>query len=137
MTRILPIECMNTRSYNFASKGRGKRGLAGQRMRRLENDLAVRLGVGRKLYNAVEHLVELGVIGLERQLLGHKVDGHGFDALELGQLVLKLARTVGAVDLVEFKLLFMVGSFPCFAAWVQAALVPWLVAIRRYGSCPG
>ena len=52
---------MNTRSYNFASKGRGKRGLAGWRKPGLENDLAVRLGVGRKLYNAVEHLVELGI----------------------------------------------------------------------------
>jgi len=57
---------MNTRSYNFASKGRGKRGLAGWRKPGLENDLAVRLGVGRKLNNAVEHLVELSIIGLER-----------------------------------------------------------------------
>lgn len=128
---------MNTRSYNFASKGRSKRGLAGWRKPWLENDLAVRLGVGGELHNAVEDLVELGVIGLERQLLGHKVDRNGFDALELGQLVLKLARTVGAIDLIELVLLFMVGSFPVFAAWVQAALVPWLVAIRRYGSCPG
>ena len=129
---------MNTRSYNFASKGRGKRGLAGWRKPGLENDLAVRLGVGRKLYNAVEYLVELGVIGFEHQFLGHEVDGHGFDALELGQLVLKLARTVGAVDFVELELLFPGGvPFSVFAAWVQAALVPWLVAIRRYGSCPG
>lgn len=128
---------MNIRSYNFASKGRSKRGLAGWRKPGLENNLAVRLGVGRKLNNAVEHLVELSIIGLERQLLGHKVDGHGFDALELGQLVLKLARTVGAIDLIELVLLFMVGSFPVFAAWVQAALVPWLAAIRRCGSCPG
>ena len=90
MTRILPFECMNIRSYNFASKGRSKRGLAGWRKPGLENNLAVRLGVGGELHNAVEDLVELGVIGLERQLLGHKVDGHGFDALELGQLVLKL-----------------------------------------------
>ena len=63
---ILPFECMNTRSYNFASKGRGKRGLAGWRKPGLENDLAVRLGVGGELHNAVEDLVELGFIGLER-----------------------------------------------------------------------
>lgn len=63
---ILPFECMNTRSYKIVDKGRGKRGLAGQRMRRLENDLAVRLGVGGKLHDAVEDLVELGFIGLER-----------------------------------------------------------------------
>lgn len=129
---------MNTRSYNFASKGRGNRGLAGWRKPGLENDLAVRLGVGRKLYNAVEHLVELSIISLECQLLGHKVDGHGFDALELGQLVLKLARAVGAVDLVEFKLLFMVGSFLCICGlgagragtvvgrYSQMWLMPWL-----------
>lgn len=129
---------MNIRSYNFASKGRSKRGLAGWRKPGLENNLAVRLGVGGELHNAVEDLVELGVIGLERQLLGHKVDGHGFDALELGQLVLKLARTVGAVDLIELKLLFMVGSFPCICGlgagragtvvgcYSQMWLMPWL-----------
>ena len=129
---------MNTRSYNFASKGRGKRGLAGWRKPGLENDLAVRLGVGCKLYNAVEHFVELGVIGLERQLLGHKVDGHGFDALERGQLVLKLARTVGAVDLVELKLLFQGGFLSLFCGlgagragtvvgcYSQIWLMPWL-----------
>ena len=129
---------MNTRSYNFASKGRGKRGLAGWRKPGLENDLAVRLGVGRKLYNAVEYLVELGVIGFERQFLGHEVDGHGFDALELGQLVLKLARTVGAVDFVELELLFHGGSFLCICGlgagragtvvgrYSQMWLMPWL-----------
>lgn len=54
---------MNTCSYNFASKGRGKRGLTGQRVRGLENDLAVRLGVGGELNDAVQDLVELGVVG--------------------------------------------------------------------------
>lgn len=54
---------MNIRSYNFASKGRSKRGLAGWRKPGLENNLAVRLGVGGELHNAVEDLVELGVIG--------------------------------------------------------------------------
>ena len=34
--------------------------------------------VGGELHDAVKDLVELGVISLERQLLGHKVDGHGF-----------------------------------------------------------
>ena len=57
---------MNTRSYNFASKGRGKRGLADQRKPGLENDLAIRLDVGRKLHDVVEYLVELGIVGLER-----------------------------------------------------------------------
>ena len=70
----LPFECVNTRSYNIASKGRGKRGLAGQRKPGLENNLAVGLGVGGELNDAVQDLVELGVVGLERQLLGHKVD---------------------------------------------------------------
>ena len=66
----------------------------------------------------LRYLVELGVVGFERQLLGHEVDGNGFDALELGQLVLKLARTVGAVDFVEFELLFSWWvPFPVFAAW--------------------
>lgn len=129
---------MNTRSYNFASKGRGKRGLAGWRKPWLENDLAVRLGVGGELHNAVEDLVELGFIGLERQLLGHKVDRNGLDAIELGQLVLKLTRAVGAVDLVELELLFMVDSFPRICGlgagragtvvgrYSQMWLMPWL-----------
>ena len=55
---------MNTRSCNFASKGRGKRGLAYQRMRRLENDLAVRLGVGGELHDAIKDLrVRMTVLG--------------------------------------------------------------------------
>ncbi len=53
---------MNTRSYNFASKGRGKRGPEDWREPGLENDLAVRLGVGGELHDAVKDLVELGVI---------------------------------------------------------------------------
>ena len=105
----LPFECMNTCSYNFASKGRGKRGLTGQRMRGLENDFAVRLGVGGELNDAVQDLVELGVVSLERQLLGHKVDRNGLDAIELSQLVLKFTRAVGAIDLVELELLFHGG----------------------------
>lgn len=44
---------MNTRSYNFASKGRGKRGLAGWHVCGLEDDLAVRLGVGGELHDTV------------------------------------------------------------------------------------
>ena len=100
---------MNTRSYNFASKGHGKRGLAGQRMRGLENDLAVRLGVGGELNDAVQDLVELSVVRLERQLLGHKVDRNGLDAIELSQLVLKFTRAVGAIALVELELLFQGG----------------------------
>ena len=78
-------------------------------MRAKEDDLAVRLSVGGEFNDAVQDLVELGVVGLERQLLGHKVDRHGLDALELGQLLLKLARAVGAVDLVELELLFHDG----------------------------
>ena len=129
---------MNIRSYNFASKGRSKRGLAGWRKPWLENDLAVRLGVGGELHNAVEDLVELGVIGLERQLLGHKVDRNGFDALELGQLVLKLARTVGAIDLIELLLLLHGGFLSRFCGlgagragtvvgcYSQIWLMPWL-----------
>ena len=105
----LPFECMNTCSYNFASKGRGKCGLTGQRMRGLENDFAVRLGVGGELNDAVQDLVELGVVSLERQLLGHKVDRNGLDAIELSQLVLKFTRAVGAIDLVELELLFHGG----------------------------
>ena len=95
-------------------------------------------GSASELHDAVKDLVELGVISLERQLLGHKVDGHGFDALELGQLVLKLARAVGAVDLVEFKLLFHVGFLSRFCGlgagragtvvgrYSQMWLMPWL-----------
>ena len=78
-------------------------------MRGLENDLAVRLGVGGELNDAVQDLVELGVVGLERQLLGHKVDRNGLDAIELSQLVLKFTRAVGSIDLVELKLLFHGG----------------------------
>ena len=48
-------------------------------------------------------------VGLERQLLGHKVDRNGLDAIELSQLVLKFTRAVGAIDLVELKLLFHGG----------------------------
>lgn len=44
---------MNTRSYNFASKGRGERGLAGWHVCGLEDDLAVRLGVGSELHDTV------------------------------------------------------------------------------------
>ena len=81
---------------------------------------------------------ELSIIGLERQLLGHKVDGHGFDALELGQLVLKLARTVGAIDLIELVLLFHGGFLSRFCGlgagragtvvgcYSQIWLMPWL-----------
>ena len=100
---------MNTRSDNDASKGRGKRGLASRRKRGLADDLAVRLGVGSELNDAVENLVELGIVCLERQLLGHKVDRNGLDAFELCQLVLELAGAVGTVDLVELKLLFHGG----------------------------
>ena len=94
---------MNTRSYNFASKGRGKRDLAGWRKPGLENDLAVRLGIGGELYDAVEDLVELGVVGLERELLRHEVHRDGRDAVELGKPVLQLAGAVGAVDLIELE----------------------------------
>ena len=44
---------MNTRSYNIAGKGRDKRGLAGRHVCGLENDLAVRLGVGGELHDTV------------------------------------------------------------------------------------
>ena len=78
-------------------------------VRGLENDFAVRLGVGGELNHAVEHLIELGILGFERELLRHKVDGYGFDAIELGKLVLELASAVGTVDFVKLEGLFHDG----------------------------
>ena len=67
----------------------------------LENDFAVWFCFGGELNHAVEHLIKLVVFGLEGKFLCHKVHGDGFDALEPGELVLKLASAVGAVDFVE------------------------------------
>lgn len=82
-------------------------------VRGLENDFAVRFCFGGELNHAVEHLIELVVFGLEGKFLCHKVHGDGFDALELGELVLELASAVSAVDFVELEGLFHDGFLSC------------------------
>ena len=82
-------------------------------MRGLENDFAVWLGIGGECNHAVERLIELGIFGFECELLRHEVHGHGFNALELRELVLELASAVGAVDFVELERLYPDGFLSC------------------------
>ena len=77
----------------------------------LDQDLAVGLGLLGVVDDALEHVIELSVGGLEGELLGHEVHGDRGDALELGQALLQLAGAVSAVDLVELECLLH-GGFP-------------------------
>ena len=69
-----------------------------QRRRFLQVQLAVRLDLLRGGYDLLQDLVKTGVIGVQRQLLGHEAHRGVVDAVDLLNGILHLGGTVGAVD---------------------------------------
>ena len=70
-----------------------------QRRRFLQVQFAVRLNLLRGSHDLLQDLVKAGVIGVQRQLLGHEANRGVVDAVDLFNGVLHLGSTVGAVDL--------------------------------------